>query len=300
MTSADVPGTGTPAPSVPASPPEAEIEELTRISIRRRGSVDVEDATEVSIRRRPAEVGDATEVDDATEISIRRRTDAAALDADPAEDATQISTRRAAEVDDATEVSTRRRSRVDDDLDRTVVSSRMLDVEDPALDRTAPSTRARGVVGADASPAPLSEPAASLADSETDTVLARRSPPSAADTVPELEDTLLRPAAFRDSGARPQPASSGDAAPVRARDARVPDAEALRIPVPPRPMPPVMAVRAPAPPRQTAPEHPVAAPDHESVERADRVRARRRVLLVVLAAAVVAVASAGALVLLLT
>jgi hypothetical protein len=167
----------------------------------------------------------------------------------------------------------------DDLLDEdTVISARKRPAEDLLDEATAISARRQPP-----------------AEADEDTVVSRRTPPAGVDTVPE-EDTVLRPRASASRQASAPASEHG----VRTRDAHVPDAAILRAPAKPRGVPPVTAVRETAPPRPTAPGAPAPVPDHESVERAARARARRRVLIVVLCAAAGAIAATTALLLLLT
>ncbi|BDV29702.1 hypothetical protein [Microbacterium terricola] len=91
------------------------------------------------------------------------------------------------------------------------------------------------------------------------------------------------------------PATDGAVTPTR--PGHVPDAEALRAPLPPRTAEPVIASRAPVRPE---PSVSAGRADHESVERAGRARSRRRAVSIGVAVAVVALIAATALVLLLT
>ncbi|MCH6232038.1 hypothetical protein MK786_14905 [Microbacterium sp. CFH 31415] len=214
-----------------------------------------------------AHPGDDGAVDEATVIGARRR-----AAAEPVDEATAISARRGRAPDpvgEETVVSVRRRGQSEPDGPGTA-------------DDTIPSARGRGLAGP--------------AVADDDTVLSRRSA-AATDTVPDVEETLLRPpAASGDARREPGPV---DRAPG-GRDARIPDADALRAPVPPRPVPPVTAARGAAPVRPPSIERTGPVPDHESVERAARARDRRRTIVVVLVAAAVVLGSAAALVLLLT
>lgn len=195
--------------------------------------------------------------------------DAPAGASDPAPEETVIAARRRAPqpADEATEIAVRRRA-TDVDPD----------------DATAPARR-----GA-ASP-PVGDVEDEDAD-EDDTVLSRRAAPQAADTAPEIEDTVLRPA--RASSSSPEDGSG------IVREALIPDAAALRMSMAPRPEPPAVVERSPISPRRTDDGVAAPVPDHESVERAVRARARRRALIVVLCATAGAVAATAALVLLLT
>lgn len=283
------------------------VDDATTISSRRRatdGFAEVDDATALSLRRAVdgAEPEPVEPIDDATSISVRRRSADVPAD-DPVDDATSISVRRRyadqpggadTDADDETSLSTRRRAALDELAHDTIVVDSPPPLPQPVDDETAPSGR-HAARRADRAARP--DPGSDALDDVT--ALSHRGAPSSAETRPELEDTILRPAARSSATAAGlQPAATRPAQP--SRDAHVPDAAALRVPVPPRGVPPVVAVRA-------APQRPPSghardevAPDHESVEHAVRVRDRRRVLVVVLSATAIALVSAVALVLLLT
>lgn len=228
----------------------------------------LDDATALSRRRQAADVDVDVDVDEVTKLSIRRSSAVAETD-DSADEVTTISTRRQA-------------------------GESVPEGDDAVDDATAPSSRAGAAL--------RSADHATADDLPDTTALARRRAPSSAETVRELEDTILRPAVSSPSAAPPAApnGSSATGSDRPSRDAVVPDAAALRVPVPPRAIPPVVASRAAQqPPLSGQARHPEA-PDHENAERSLRVRDRRRVLVVVLSATAVALVSAIALVLLLT
>ncbi|MDY0910319.1 hypothetical protein [Microbacterium sp. CFBP9034] len=204
-------------------------------------------------------------------------------------------------VEEATVLSARRRGVDEPADDVTPLSTRPRPVLEPEADDTAPSSRRQPQhsddVNADTVIAPPRRRA--LAEDADDTVLSRRPAPSGADTVPELEDTLMRPNAPASRPAIGAPAAPAEQA-TAARDAHVPDAAALRVPVPPRAVPTVAVVRTSQASPSSLPDRSAAVPDHESLEGAVRGRERRRVLIVGLSTVVVAVAAAFVLVLLLT
>ncbi|WP_461475014.1 hypothetical protein [Microbacterium sp. HJ5] len=269
-----------------AGVPEGHDVEATQLSARRGGAGAVPDETIPSARRiAAASVPVAAE---------------APLEGEAPLDATVVSSRRRPtdpEPDDGTVISSRRRQAAPDD--GTVISSRRRAAEPaPASDDvTELAVRRHPAVAMPDDATAVSARRRSTAEPEPVEVLASRPGMAGVDTVPEHEDTLLRPGA---PSATPAAPLEADPTAVRVRDARIPDAAALRTPQAPRPVPTVTAVRAPAPTRPAEPGGSAAPVDHESLERAVRVEGRRRVLLVVVSAAVVALASAGALVMLLT
>jgi len=175
-------------------------------------------------------------------------------------DQTAASSLRAPRVpeSDQTVVSERRVNQPLPDGDHTVVSARRVDSPLPDGDQTVAST-------------------------------------TSAPRVAPAEETILRSVATRAGNEVATDEPEGEPDP-RHRTAVVPDADALRDPIPPRPAP-LAVTRAPrVEPSSVSP----APADRESVERHNRSRARRRLVAIVVSASVVLVAAIVTLVLLLT